>query len=99
MRTSINGVDAEWTPAILAAWKSVGAPDARRANWYTARPYVDTYNRGSEREGFLYTDRQFRVLFVERIVSKPSAPYTEPRGDWTPMPPSVGLDSSREITP
>jgi hypothetical protein len=61
--TSINGQPAEWTPAIWALWHThaddadpkyrVG--DAHDANYFTSRPYVDQYNRGSREAGFTYT--------------------------------------------
>lgn len=62
MRTTINDEPAEWTPEIWAKWHTV-ADDAdpkytgervTSANYYTPRPYVDEYNRGSREEGFTY---------------------------------------------
>jgi hypothetical protein len=63
METAINGKAAEWTDEIRAKWEAAtqDAPppfDAQlvlSANYFTPRPYVDEYNRGSQDEGFVYT--------------------------------------------
>ena len=63
MITSINGKPADWTPEIWQLWhtlaekadpKAFDFAKVERANYYTPRPYVDQYNRGSEYEGFTY---------------------------------------------
>lgn len=64
MVTSINGKPADWAEEIYKLWYTVaeGADPkmfsfdrVERANYYTPRPAVDEYNRGSEYEGFTYT--------------------------------------------
>jgi hypothetical protein len=61
-RTTVNGVKAEWTDAIRAMWAQVVSMhfdgetrNVEDANYYTPRPYVDEYNRGSYDSGFVYT--------------------------------------------
>lgn len=90
MRTTINGQPADWPESVREIWDAFDLPEDEviAANWYTARPAVDEYNRGSKKEGFTYSrgdpDRPWdrRVFYVERIVPMPTAPYVEPRGDW-----------------
>ena len=61
MRTSINGLEADWTPDIQAKWEAArdeSAPDAAevvQANYFTPRPWRNEYDRGSPDEGFTYT--------------------------------------------
>jgi len=61
MKRQINGVDAPWPTEVIEKWlavmKSPGAPKENpvQANYFTPRPYVDQYNRGSSAEGFVYT--------------------------------------------
>jgi hypothetical protein len=62
METSINGKAADWTPAIWKRWYTVAdEADPKwidvpvfRANYFTPRPAVDEYNRGSREEGFVF---------------------------------------------
>ena len=58
MITSIRGKEAEWPREVWDLWESLadGRPDGKvwRANYYTPRPYVDEYNRGSTAHGFTY---------------------------------------------
>ena len=83
--TMINGKAAEWTPEIKARWESFQRTPGEivAANWFTARPHVDQYNRGSEEEGFTYTlkpaDRPHEVWQISWRVGKPDAPYINPR--------------------
>ena len=69
-RTMVNGKDAPWTPAIYAEFEARVGPlmeDGERmlnANYYTPRPYVDQYNRGSDRYGFTYTLNGHRVCQI-----------------------------------
>lgn len=83
IKRSINGKPAEWTPAIQAKWDSFEKPDGivTHANWYTARPYVDEYNTGSTKEGFVYTvaGQYSKVYDSSWEVGKPDAPYLEPK--------------------
>lgn len=60
-KTSINGKPAEWNAEIRELWALVVAAHFDKetrptvsANYYTPRPYVDEYNRGSDRSGFVY---------------------------------------------
>lgn len=67
MQTQINGKAAAWTAEIHAKWETAVADwaeaDPRKrdparvtqSNYFTPRPYVDQYNRGSETEGFTFT--------------------------------------------
>lgn len=59
--TTINGVKAKWSKEIDDKWAEVVKihfKDEKRpcsdANYFTPRPYVDQYNRGSDSEGFVY---------------------------------------------
>jgi hypothetical protein len=58
--TTDKGVEVVWTPEILALWDKRVAPRFKEgercstANYFTPRPYVDQYNRGSNRAGFTY---------------------------------------------
>lgn len=59
MTTLVNGQPAEWTLEIRAKWDAVmlGVEDptpVSGANYFTPRPYVDQYNRGSRTTGFTY---------------------------------------------
>lgn len=59
MRTCINGKEASWPFEVQAKWE--GTAHIRSlgtivdANYFTPRPYVDEWNRGSRDEGFTYT--------------------------------------------
>lgn len=64
METSINGAKAEWSPEIWQLWhtfadgcdpKLTANGTVEAANYFTPRPYVDEYNRGSRETGFVYT--------------------------------------------
>lgn len=84
MKTTINGKQATWSKAIKELWFEVSTGIDKfvvTANWFTARPYVDEYNRGSEHEGFVYTTLEgytHHVYTVQWRVGKPSAAYVEP---------------------
>jgi hypothetical protein len=83
---------ADWPPEVQALWDTLGLTGVSRANWFTARPDVDEYNRGSTREGFVYTIRvpgRFGpdVRMVEWKVPKPSAPYILPVHNRIPTEP------------
>lgn len=83
MKTTINAKAAQWSDAIQAKWDGEEIEGfVTNANWYTARPYVDEYNRGSTEEGFIYTisaEGQKLVYFVAWDVGMPDAAYIEPR--------------------
>lgn len=71
MKTSTNGQPAEWTDEIKLKWKGATKtwpPDdvthVTHANYFTPRPYVDEYNRGSKEEGFVYTLNHRRVCQI-----------------------------------
>lgn len=63
--TSINGQPAEWTREIWEKWYThIDVADPKlydthgkvsTANYWTPRPPVDEYNRGSLLEGFTFT--------------------------------------------
>src|SRR5262245_1039659 len=63
--TSIRGTEAAWPEAVKELWcsKVEAHPGydqltkdraVTRANYYTPRPYVNEYNRGSYTEGFTF---------------------------------------------
>lgn len=60
MQTTVNGKPGEWDAATWKLWKTRVAPgflpeeSCSTANYYTPRPYVDEYNRGSDKEGFVF---------------------------------------------
>ncbi len=70
MITSINGQPAEWAAEIQAKWDAFVASCAKsfvvsRCNYFTPRPYVDQYNRGDSKEGFVYiVDRQVAMHVI-----------------------------------
>jgi len=85
MITSINGQLSTWPQDILdkwiAEWTKTGdkrkyLTTVSRCNYFTPRPYVDEYNRGDTKEGFVYVvDRQVVMAVVKGgvpwIVSHP----------------------------
>jgi hypothetical protein len=76
MRTLISGKDAPWPGEVWKLWREKVATPAfaadlsnfpvLSANYYRPRPYVDEYNRGSDKEGFLF-DIRHRIYFVEWV--------------------------------
>jgi hypothetical protein len=69
-RTTINGKDAVWPENVVALWQSIMAnvDDERpvtNANFFTPRPYVDEYNRGSKEAGFVYI--RARDVFIRKV--------------------------------
>lgn len=72
LRTSINGKPAPWPEAVQAKWIAatkdwpVGdAVQVTDSNYFTPRPYVDEYNRGSRTEGFTYTIRRLPFSYCD----------------------------------
>jgi hypothetical protein len=74
LTTTINGQPAEWTAEIWQRWHTFADeadPKWRdvtvsTANYFTPRPYVDEYNRGSHKAGFVYVLQPGnRVCFTE----------------------------------
>lgn len=61
MKTLVNAKPREWAAQTQSLWDEHVAPLfeegewCRRANYYTPRPWMDEYNRGSDWEGFVYT--------------------------------------------
>lgn len=63
MRTQINGQDARWNEAIWQLWHTfVETADPKLtdakvtdANYFLPHRYVDEYDRGDMKEGFLFT--------------------------------------------
>jgi hypothetical protein len=81
MRTLIQGKSAVWTLEIEALWEQLVVPrmspgeTISMANYYAPRPYVDEYNRGSDKEGFVYevhgsekASRGGHVCYAERVA-------------------------------
>lgn len=73
MQTFINGTPVEWTDAIRTEWdaQASGRPAGTvlTVNYFTPRPYVDAYNRGDIKTGFVYTLKRHQyaepeVLYV-----------------------------------
>lgn len=80
MRQMVNGKEQEWTPEIWKIWESTaeGRPEGRitDANYFTPRPAVDEYNRGSKDEGFTYTVIQNGEPHVMQVLL--NAPPPQP---------------------
>jgi hypothetical protein len=62
MKTTINAQPADWPVNVWDLWQArvvprldPEKPAPHTANYFTARPYVDQYNRGSDKAGFCYT--------------------------------------------
>ena len=57
----VSGVEQRWTNEIFVAWSKHVVPLFKEgetcsdANYFTPRPYVDEYNKGSPYYGFTYT--------------------------------------------
>lgn len=73
-RTMVNGKEATWTETTLKSWRLHVAPRFAKgetctdANAFFPRPYVDEYNRGSSKSGFVYTVQPGRrVCFVDLV--------------------------------
>ncbi len=91
LRTQINGEVAEWTPAIWQKWYThIDQADPKLydthglptlANYYTPRPYVDQYNRGSKTEGFTFVvGRKVYARCINGYVDMQYVPQEAPRG-------------------
>ena len=89
MQTSVNGKEAPWTEDIEAKWREVALPegvstgDVKSCNYFTPRPYVDTYNKGSREEGFVFTVKNTQSWMeiprvynavIHRLDRAPNAP-------------------------
>lgn len=62
MITTINGREPQpWPDDVRALWIAKVEPklnehlSVERANYFAPRPYVDEYNTGSNKAGFVYT--------------------------------------------
>ena len=72
----VNGnPDADWSKSVWELWFQNISPlfkngdSCSTANYYTPRPYRNTYDRGSDKEGFTYVvNPGQRVCFWERTV-------------------------------
>ena len=97
MKTSINAMPANWTPEIKAKWANKVEPliaddeSIHVANYHTPRPYVDEYNRGTDKAGFVYTVLPgYKVCTVEWQEKAPRCPECPSRnvidmdngGEW-----------------
>ena len=78
--TSINAKPSVWSGDIWRKWRQVargingawakigkGPAVVTHANYYTPRPYMNEYDRGSKAEGFIYTIN-FRHIFDAHIT-------------------------------
>jgi hypothetical protein len=85
MNTSVNGKDAVWPEQVQKLWDTLtDFPKGKlvTANWFTARPWIDEYNRGSEHEGFVFTVLQgydHHVFETKWRVGRPAAAYSLPK--------------------
>lgn len=76
MKTQINGKSASWSPGIAAFWNEVikerikPGETITEVNYFSPRPYIDEYNKGSNKEGFVYTINGRHVAQFERVVSE-----------------------------
>jgi len=62
VKTQVNGVDAPWDEATWSKWHEVSKKwpgvdrmSVTQANYFTPHPYVDEWDRGDTKEGFVYT--------------------------------------------
>lgn len=68
--TLINSRETPWPEDVQRRWEEKVVPRFRpgercsRANYFTPRPYVDEWNRGSDKVGFVYI-----VLREDRALS------------------------------
>ena len=79
MKTTFNANAASWLPEVQALWDARVNPDAdtviTNANFFTARPWRNEYDRGSTREGFVFTvleDGCHHVCQAQWPVAKPT---------------------------
>ncbi len=81
MQTTFNANPASWLPEVEALWKSMVLDNAGKgeeyvaANFFTARPWRNEYDRGSPNEGFVFTvraDDGLHVCMAQRSVGKPT---------------------------
>lgn len=67
---SINGKPAPWPQEVCDLFAQK-CPKLEKeeivvsVNYFTPRPFVDEYNRGSDKEGFVYSLNDRRVCFIE----------------------------------
>ena len=60
MKTTVNSQPAAWSAEVVALFrervesKLTDGETISSANYHTPRPYVDEYNRGSDKAGFVY---------------------------------------------
>jgi len=77
-RIAVNGnFDADWSLKVWKLWhaatKDSFKPDqwVSSANYYTPRPYRNEYDRGSDKEGFLFVIQPGQhVCFWERVDNR-----------------------------
>jgi hypothetical protein len=73
-RITVNGDSgADWPQSVWALWEKNVSPKFEKgewcstANYYTPRPHRNEYDRGSDKEGFVYVVQPGqRVCFWER---------------------------------
>ena len=81
MKTQINGLDSAWPEAVSMKFAELMAERPKvvvtHANYYTSRPYVDEYNRGSHGHGFVYTIAFRHVCLIvlngKELLPRPAA--------------------------
>jgi hypothetical protein len=73
-KTTVNGRPAAWGEDISKLWLAKVAvkfdegETCSTANYYTPRPWQNEYDRGSDKEGFVYVVQPgYRVCQWERI--------------------------------
>lgn len=73
--TQINGTDAPWPPEVWDLWCDrvvpLFAPDetCSLANYFTARPATDEWNRGSKMTGFVYVVSPGRHVCIKEWIA------------------------------
>lgn len=98
MITFINGKPSTWSVEILdkwiTEWKKTG--DHRpyngtvsTCNYFTPRPYVDDYNLGDTKKGFVYTIGRYRVAMAVVTGGVP----------WRVSRPQRGLTTAKQVKP
>ena len=72
MITVINGRKARWYSDIwekwTEAWSGEVPSDIVSANYFTPRPHLHEYCKGSDDEGFVYTRGSWTCCNVGRVV-------------------------------
>jgi hypothetical protein len=88
LHTSINGKESPWSEDVWRLWRTfVHEADPKfyalhgmptRANYFTPRPYVDEYNRGSETAGFVWVAGKNGRTVYQTIIHSGKGRYDGP---------------------